>query len=134
MALSGVVITVASVDGTLRLGHARIQPSRHYLRSGVRALIPKIVATQKSESIKGSYESTVLLGVAHKMRAFIVLGATRSKRGSEGLSRRYQFARKAPFLPDDEIHVYELIVMALRNAHVFQQVLERTRPAFPSLG
>ncbi|SOY57737.1 hypothetical protein CBM2587_B10108 [Cupriavidus taiwanensis] len=34
-------------------------------------------------------------------------------------SQRYQFTRKAPFLRDDEIHLYERLVIALRNAHVF---------------
>lgn len=51
---------------------------------------------------------------------FVVLGIFKAKRG--GASQAYQFARKAPFLRDDEIHLYERLVIALRDAHVFPQV------------
>jgi hypothetical protein len=50
----------------------------------------------------------------------MALGIFKAKRG--GASQGYQFARKAPFLRDDEIHLYERLVIALRDAHVFPQV------------
>ena len=53
---------------------------------------------------------------------FLVLATIKAKRGGGGTSQSYQFARKAPFLRDDEIHLYERLVIALRNAHVFPQV------------
>lgn len=53
---------------------------------------------------------------------FLVLATIKAKRGGGGTSQGYQFARKAPFLRDDEIHLYERLVIALRNAHVFPQV------------
>lgn len=34
----------------------------------------------------------------------------------------YLFARRAPFMRNDEIELYDRLVMALRNAHVFPQV------------
>ncbi|MGO4307982.1 DUF2726 domain-containing protein [Cupriavidus sp. RAF12] len=53
---------------------------------------------------------------------FILLGTIKAKRSGRGTPQGYQFARKAPFLRDDEIHLYERLVIALRNAHVFPQV------------
>ena len=53
---------------------------------------------------------------------FIMLGAIKTKRGGDRSSQRYHFSRKAPFMRDDEIHLYERLVVGLRNAHVFPQV------------
>ena len=53
---------------------------------------------------------------------FLVLANIKAKRRGGGTSQSYQFARKAPFLRDDEIHLYERLVIALRIAHVFPQV------------
>lgn len=38
---------------------------------------------------------------------FIMLGATKTKRGGDRSLQRYHFSRKAPFMRDDESHLYE---------------------------
>jgi hypothetical protein len=53
---------------------------------------------------------------------FIALVTIKAKRSGGGSPQGCQFSRKAPFLRDDEIHLYERLVIALRNAHVFPQV------------
>ncbi|WP_416052366.1 DUF2726 domain-containing protein [Cupriavidus basilensis] len=53
----------------------------------------------------------------------VVISALKAKRGGGSpTSKGFQFARKAPFMRQDEIELYDRLVMALRNAHVFPQV------------
>ncbi len=65
-----------------------------------------------------------LIGVAILfVVVLVVISALKANRGGGSrTSKGFQFARKAPFMRQDEIELYDRLVMALRNAHVFPQV------------
>lgn len=51
-----------------------------------------------------------------------VIAALKGKSKGSKTSQGLQFARKSPFLRQDEIHLYDRLVVALKDAHVFPQV------------
>ncbi len=51
----------------------------------------------------------------------VVLSALKSA-GAGGSSRNFRFARRSPFLRQDETQLYERLSAALRDTHVFPQV------------
>ncbi|WP_231906999.1 DUF2726 domain-containing protein [Cupriavidus sp. D384] len=54
--------------------------------------------------------------------AICILSVLKARSGSGGSSRNFRFARKDPFLRQDEIALYERLTVALRDAHIFPQV------------
>lgn len=115
------MITLESVDGTLRLGYAKFYCFRHNRPLSLGALMPPVNAAHKKKITGGHMKAFLALALFMAL-VFIMLGIINAKRGGAKTSQRYHFASKAPFLRDDEIHLYERLVIALRNAHVFPQV------------
>ncbi|KAF7962803.1 hypothetical protein AWV80_17535 [Cupriavidus sp. UYMU48A] len=54
--------------------------------------------------------------------AAVVLSALKSKGNGGKSAKAFNFARKSPFLRQDEIHLYERLAAALKDAYVFPQV------------
>jgi len=54
--------------------------------------------------------------------AAAILSALKSKGNGGKSAKAFVFARKSPFLREDEIHLYERLTAALKDAHVFPQV------------
>jgi len=54
--------------------------------------------------------------------AAVILSALKAKGNVGKSAKAFVFARKSPFLRQDEIHLYERLAAALKDAHVFPQV------------
>jgi len=64
-----------------------------------------------------------LLPVVFLLFLVVIISSLVKRKGAIGKSAQgFQFARRAPFLRQDEIHLYERLSLALKDAHVFPQV------------
>jgi len=64
-----------------------------------------------------------LLPVVFLLFVVVVIFSVVKRKGATAKSAQgFQFARRTPFLRQDEIHLYERLSLALKDAHVFPQV------------